>query len=198
MLIFSLIILENVIISRFVLQNPLLFIFIIWVSKSPNQRSSYKWFFHIKSTDFISYLFFWILSSKYQIAQRVDKQISVHLARNDLDYLSKECQFFLLSFDLVDSSGDSSKNWSVNQLSYHHCSYFWFDRVNLLLILTILSLSLGLVLSILFLIWCSDLLDHYPSSFCHFCRRCQSFLLSHRFPFVILIFYLKDSCVSFL
>ena len=55
--------------------------------------------------------------------------------------LVSKAKFLMLSSGSLDSSDDSSENSSVNQQSYHHCSYSWFDRVDLLLILAILSLS---------------------------------------------------------
>ena len=45
-----------------------------------------------QNKDFISYLFCWILSSKYRIAQCVEKSFSVHLTRNNLKYFSKWSQ----------------------------------------------------------------------------------------------------------
>ena len=92
----------------------------------------------------------------------VENSISIHLTRNYLEYLSQWNQIFYaffwftrwlwwFSWELI------SKSAII--LSYYHYWYSWFDRVNLLLILTIWSLSLGLVLSTLFLIWCSDRLE---------------------------------------
>ena len=90
---------KNAIIFRLVLQNSFYFMLLIWVSKTPSQRFSYKFIFLIKkSTDLISYLFCWILSIKYRIVQRAEKSISVHLTCNNLEYLSKWSQISYIFF----------------------------------------------------------------------------------------------------
>ena len=52
-----------------------------------------------------------------------------------------EVKFLILSSGSLDNSYDSFENSSVNLLSYHQCSNSWFDRVDFLLILAILSFS---------------------------------------------------------
>ena len=88
-----------------------------------------------------------------------------------------EVKFLMFSFGSLDSSDDSSENLSVNQLSYHHYSYFWFNRVDLLLILAIWSFSLGLVFRIFF-IWCSDLLKIFLFLILPFLLKVSIFLSS--------------------
>ena len=85
------------------------------------------------------------------------KSISIHLLRNYLNNLCKLNQISMLDFGSLDRSNYSSENSSVNQLLFRYCSYSWFDRIDLLLLLRIWWLSLDLVLSIFFLILCSDL-----------------------------------------
>ena len=95
-------------------------------------------------------------------------------------------KYLVLALRSLDSCDDSFKNISINQLSYHQCSYSWFERVDLLLILSILWLSLGLVLSILFFICCSDILESLSFPFSNYNWRCQSFISPHKSQFVIL------------
>ena len=102
-----------------------------------------------------------------------------------------EVKFLRLSSGSLDSFDDSSESSSVNHLSYHQCSYSWFDRVDLLLILEIWSLSLGLVFRSFFLIWCSEILESLSFLILSFFWRCKSFPL-HRSLFVIYFFYKKD------
>ena len=110
-LILSPIISKNAIISRLVAQSPFYFILIIWVSKSPSHRFSYKFiFFYQKSTDFISYLFCWILSIKYWIVQRMENQFLSIWLGIIWNISVSEVKFLILSSGSLDSSDDSSDN----------------------------------------------------------------------------------------
>ena len=126
----------------------------------------------------------------------MEKTISVHLTRNDLDNISKWSQISYTFFWLLDSFDDSSESSSVNRLSYHQCSYSWFDRVDFLLILEIWSLSLGLVFRSFFLIWCFEILESLSFLILSFFWRCKSFP-PHRSLFVIYFFYKKDLWLFF-
>ena len=44
-----------------------------------------------------------------------------------MSFLSLQISYF--SSGVLDSSDDSSENSSVNQLSYHQCSYSWFKKI---------------------------------------------------------------------
>ena len=98
------------------------------------------------------------------------------MTRNDLEYLKKWTIFFISS-DSLESSDFFSENLSANQLSYHHSSYTWFVRLDLLFFLNFLSLSLGLVWFILFSIWSSNMHKSLQSLFINFVQNINLFLL---------------------
>ena len=107
--------------------------FLKWISKSPSQRFSYKFFFLIKKAQ-TSFL---ISSAKYcplntELFNVLKSRFPSIWLGMILNISVSKVKFLILSSGSLDSSDDSSKNSSVNKLSYYQCSYSWFDRVNLL------------------------------------------------------------------
>ena len=97
-LIFSPIILKIAIISRLVPQSQFYFMLLIWVSKSPLQRFSYKFFFLIKKAQ-ISFL---ITSVEYcplniELFNLWKKSISVHWLGMIWNISVSEVKFLILS-----------------------------------------------------------------------------------------------------
>ena len=167
--------------------------FFLWVSKSSSQIFSYKCFFHIIK----AHISFFISSAEYcnpntKLFNEWKNEFPSIWLGMIWNISVSETKFLRLSSGSFDSSDNISENSSINQLSYDHYSYFWFYRVDLQLILTIWSLSLGLVLSTHFSVSCSDILESLSFLILPFLLEVSIFSSPHRSLFVI-FFYQKNS-----